>query len=124
MPRAESGNILFYMAGLLEQKHEGLQREARLYICIYIYVFFFQVQYQINVCFSFDWQAINYNYYYSLNAWLLLCPWWLCFDWSMGCIPLIKSIGDWRVIALAALWFCLIGLICQALCSEDSHKRR
>ncbi|XP_028382248.1 protein O-mannosyl-transferase TMTC4 isoform X3 [Phyllostomus discolor] len=69
-------------------------------------------------------RAINYNYYYSLNAWLLLCPWWLCFDWSMGCIPLIKSVGDWRVIALAALWFCLIGLIYQALCSEDSHKRR
>ncbi|XP_036921691.1 protein O-mannosyl-transferase TMTC4 isoform X3 [Sturnira hondurensis] len=69
-------------------------------------------------------QAVNYNYYYSLNAWLLLCPWWLCFDWSMGCIPLIKSVGDWRVIALAALWFCLIGLMRQALCSEDSHKRR
>ncbi|XP_037655782.1 protein O-mannosyl-transferase TMTC4 isoform X4 [Choloepus didactylus] len=69
-------------------------------------------------------EAINYNYYYSLNAWLLLCPWWLCFDWSMGCIPLIKSVSDWRITALAALWFCLIGLICQALCSEDSHKRR
>ncbi|XP_076217668.1 protein O-mannosyl-transferase TMTC4 isoform X4 [Aptenodytes patagonicus] len=69
-------------------------------------------------------RAINYNYYYSLNAWLLLCPWWLCFDWSMGCIPLIKSVSDWRIIALVALWFCLIGLICQALCSEDSHKRR
>ncbi|XP_030057204.1 protein O-mannosyl-transferase TMTC4 [Microcaecilia unicolor] len=69
-------------------------------------------------------RALNYNYYYSLNAWLLLCPWWLCFDWSMGCIPLIKSVSDWRIIALAALWFCLIGLIYQALCSEDSHKRR
>ncbi|XP_019385247.1 PREDICTED: transmembrane and TPR repeat-containing protein 4 [Crocodylus porosus] len=69
-------------------------------------------------------RVINYNYYYSLNAWLLLCPWWLCFDWSMGCIPLIKSVSDWRIIALAALWFCLIGLICQALCSEDSHRRR
>ncbi|XP_078231699.1 protein O-mannosyl-transferase TMTC4 isoform X9 [Callithrix jacchus] len=69
-------------------------------------------------------RAINYNYYYSLNAWLLLCPWWLCFDWSMGCIPLIKSVRDWRVIAVAALWFCLIGLIFQALCSGDGHKRR
>ncbi|XP_027292837.1 protein O-mannosyl-transferase TMTC4 isoform X4 [Cricetulus griseus] len=69
-------------------------------------------------------RAINYNYYYSLNAWLLLCPWWLCFDWSMGCIPLIKSVGDWRVIALAALWLCLIGLMFQALCSEDGCKRR
>ncbi|XP_057163286.1 protein O-mannosyl-transferase TMTC4 isoform X2 [Ursus arctos] len=71
-----------------------------------------------------SFEAINYNYYYSLNAWLLLCPWWLCFDWSMGCIPLIKSAGDWRVTAPVALWLCLIGLICQALCSEDSHRRR
>ncbi|XP_062982185.1 protein O-mannosyl-transferase TMTC4 isoform X2 [Elgaria multicarinata webbii] len=69
-------------------------------------------------------RAINYNYYYSLNAWLLLCPWWLCFDWSMGCVPLIKSVSDWRIIALAVLWFCLIALMCQALCSEDSQKRR
>ncbi|XP_042315152.1 protein O-mannosyl-transferase TMTC4 isoform X1 [Sceloporus undulatus] len=69
-------------------------------------------------------RAINYNYYYSLNAWLLLCPWWLCFDWSMGCVPLIKSVSDWRIIALGVLWFCLIALMCQALCSEDSQKRR
>ncbi|XP_044284479.1 protein O-mannosyl-transferase TMTC4 isoform X2 [Varanus komodoensis] len=69
-------------------------------------------------------RAINYNYYYSLNAWLLLCPWWLCFDWSMGCVPLIKSVGDCRIIALAVLWFCLIALMCQALCSKDSQKRR
>lgn len=69
-------------------------------------------------------RAINYNYYYSLNAWLLLCPWWLCFDWSMGCIPLIKSAWDWRVLALAALWFCLIGLTGQALCSGNSQERR
>ncbi|KAG8452066.1 hypothetical protein GDO86_004021 [Hymenochirus boettgeri] len=68
-------------------------------------------------------RAINYNYYYSLNGWLLLCPWWLCFDWSMGCIPLIKSLTDWRVIALAGLWFLLFGLLYQALCSNDAQKR-
>ncbi|XP_066562869.1 protein O-mannosyl-transferase TMTC4 isoform X2 [Amia ocellicauda] len=69
-------------------------------------------------------RTVNYNYYYSLNAWLLLCPWWLCFDWSMGCVPLIKSVSDWRIISLLLLWICLIGLISQALCSEDSSKRR
>uniref|UniRef100_A0A8C5LWM5 dolichyl-phosphate-mannose--protein mannosyltransferase n=1 Tax=Leptobrachium leishanense TaxID=445787 RepID=A0A8C5LWM5_9ANUR len=69
-------------------------------------------------------RVINYNYYYSMNGWLLLCPWWLCFDWSMGCIPLIKSFSDWRLCALAALWCCLLGLIHQALCSSDDHKRR
>ncbi|MBN3285834.1 TMTC4 protein, partial [Polyodon spathula] len=68
-------------------------------------------------------QTVNYNYYYSLNAWLLLCPWWLCFDWSMGCVPLIKSVNDCRIISLVVLWICLIGLS-QALCSKNSHKRR
>ncbi|XP_067372894.1 protein O-mannosyl-transferase TMTC4 isoform X2 [Channa argus] len=67
---------------------------------------------------------VNYNYYYSLNAWLLLCPWWLCFDWSMGCVPLIKSVSDWRMLWLLMMWCILIGLISQALCSQDSQKRR
>ncbi|XP_031141495.1 LOW QUALITY PROTEIN: protein O-mannosyl-transferase TMTC4 [Sander lucioperca] len=69
-------------------------------------------------------RMVNYNYYYSLNAWLLLCPWWLCFDWSMGCVPLIKSATDWRMVWLLLLWCILIGLISQALCSQDSQRRR
>ncbi|XP_064167931.1 protein O-mannosyl-transferase TMTC4 isoform X1 [Anguilla rostrata] len=69
-------------------------------------------------------RAVNYNYYYSLNAWLLLCPWWLCFDWSMGCVPLIKSACDWRVVPVLLLWGGLFGLTSQALLSQDSHKRR
>ncbi|KAM6986740.1 protein O-mannosyl-transferase TMTC4 [Aplochiton taeniatus] len=69
-------------------------------------------------------RIVNYNYYYSLNAWLLLCPWWLCFDWSMGCVPLIKSATDWRMVWLLLLWCILIGLIGQALCSQDSRRRR
>ncbi|XP_068185661.1 protein O-mannosyl-transferase TMTC4 isoform X2 [Antennarius striatus] len=69
-------------------------------------------------------RIVNYNYYYSLNAWLLLCPWWLCFDWSMGCVPLIKSATDWRMVWLLLLWCILIGLISQALCSQDGQRRR
>ncbi|CAB1346800.1 unnamed protein product [Coregonus sp. 'balchen'] len=69
-------------------------------------------------------EIVNYNYYYSLNAWVLLCPWWLCFDWSMGCVPLIKSAFDWRTAWLLLLWCFLIGLISQALCSQDSQRRR
>uniref|UniRef100_A0A8C1Y5S4 dolichyl-phosphate-mannose--protein mannosyltransferase n=1 Tax=Cyprinus carpio TaxID=7962 RepID=A0A8C1Y5S4_CYPCA len=68
-------------------------------------------------------RIVNYNYYYSLNAWLLLCPWWLCFDWSMGCVPLIKSATDWRIVWPLLLWCCLMGLVYQALCSQDSNKR-
>ncbi|KAJ3592079.1 hypothetical protein NHX12_007208, partial [Muraenolepis orangiensis] len=69
-------------------------------------------------------RIVNYNYYYSLNAWLLLCPWWLCFDWSMGCVPLIKSATDWRIVWLLLLWCVLIGLVSQALCSRNSQRRR
>ncbi|XP_026232300.1 protein O-mannosyl-transferase TMTC4 isoform X2 [Anabas testudineus] len=69
-------------------------------------------------------RIVNYNYYYSLNAWLLLCPWWLCFDWSMGCVPLIKSATDWRMAWLLLMWCILIGLISQALFSQDSQRRR
>uniref|UniRef100_A0A8C6SMQ6 dolichyl-phosphate-mannose--protein mannosyltransferase n=1 Tax=Neogobius melanostomus TaxID=47308 RepID=A0A8C6SMQ6_9GOBI len=69
-------------------------------------------------------RIVNYNYYYCLNAWLLVCPWWLCFDWSMGCVPLIKSAADWRMIWLLLLWCILLGLINQALCSPDIQRRR
>uniref|UniRef100_A0A8C6M9W3 dolichyl-phosphate-mannose--protein mannosyltransferase n=1 Tax=Nothobranchius furzeri TaxID=105023 RepID=A0A8C6M9W3_NOTFU len=69
-------------------------------------------------------RIVNYNYYYSLNAWLLLCPWWLCFDWSMGCVPLIMSATDWRIVLPLLLWCILIGLMNQALCSPDSQRRR
>lgn len=69
-------------------------------------------------------RMVNYNYYYCLNAWLLVCPWWLCFDWSMGCVPLIKSAADWRMIWLLLLWCILLGLINQALCSPDIQRRR
>lgn len=69
-------------------------------------------------------RIVNYNYYYSLNAWLLVCPWWLCFDWSMGCVPLIKSAVDWRAVWVLLLWCILLGLLNQALCSQDIHKRR
>ncbi|XP_067842710.1 protein O-mannosyl-transferase TMTC4 isoform X2 [Heptranchias perlo] len=69
-------------------------------------------------------RAINYNYYYSLNTWLLVCPWWLCFDWSMGCLPLIKSVSDIRFLASLVLWFFLVGLGLQALCSKNTDERR
>nr|XP_057937187.1 protein O-mannosyl-transferase TMTC4 [Doryrhamphus excisus]XP_057937189.1 protein O-mannosyl-transferase TMTC4 [Doryrhamphus excisus]XP_057937190.1 protein O-mannosyl-transferase TMTC4 [Doryrhamphus excisus] len=69
-------------------------------------------------------RVVNYNYYYSLNGWLLLCPWWLCFDWSMGCVPLIKATADWRVVWPLLLWCILIGLVGQALFSPDVQQRR
>ncbi|CAI8035646.1 Protein O-mannosyl-transferase TMTC4, partial [Geodia barretti] len=56
--------------------------------------------------FSDSWttKILSYNYLYSLNWWLLYHPWWLCFDWSMGCVPLVQSATDLRVAAVAVFW--------------------
>ncbi|XP_077450508.1 protein O-mannosyl-transferase TMTC2-like [Stigmatopora argus] len=32
----------------------------------------------------------------AANAWLLLCPDKLSFDWSMDAVPLVRSLADWR----------------------------
>ena len=56
-------------------------------------------------------QGLNYNYLYSLNAWLLVNPWWLCFDWSMGCVPVIESFSDPRIIAGVAVWIIVGALL-------------
>lgn len=48
-------------------------------------------------------RILNYNYIYFLNFWLLICPDWLCFDWSMGCVPLINGI-DLRISFVLLLW--------------------
>ena len=48
-------------------------------------------------------RVLNYNYIYFLNIWLLICPEWLCFDWSMGCIPLINDY-DLRIVNITIFW--------------------
>uniref|UniRef100_A0A8C9X3J9 dolichyl-phosphate-mannose--protein mannosyltransferase n=1 Tax=Sander lucioperca TaxID=283035 RepID=A0A8C9X3J9_SANLU len=46
------------------------------------------------------------------NAWLLLCPDKLSFDWSMDAVPLVRSLADWRNLHTAAFYggFILLGL--------------
>jgi len=68
------------------------------------------------------WQRLaNYNYIYCINAWLLIFPQWLCFDWSMGCIPLIESITDARNLAVFSFWGVLLALLYA--CARDLlHK--
>ena len=49
-------------------------------------------------------QTLNYGYIYAINVLLCLCPVWLCFDWSMGCIPVISSFTDPRVAVSLLFW--------------------
>uniref|UniRef100_A0A131XZU2 dolichyl-phosphate-mannose--protein mannosyltransferase n=2 Tax=Ixodes ricinus TaxID=34613 RepID=A0A131XZU2_IXORI len=69
-------------------------------------------------------RAANYQHVYALNVWLLLCPEWLCFDWSMGCLALIRSAGDLRLLGVAALWVAGALLAHQALLGRDARLRR
>lgn len=55
-------------------------------------------------------RILNYNYIYCLNIWLLICPIWLCFDWSMGCISLITG-HDYRIFVVIIFWLLFGSLI-------------
>ncbi|XP_069103481.1 protein O-mannosyl-transferase TMTC4-like isoform X1 [Argopecten irradians] len=69
-------------------------------------------------------RVLNYNYLYSINSYLLVNPWWLCFDWSMGCIPVIQSLADPRVLAVIVFWLVLGGLLFTALNGAMDHEKR
>lgn len=79
---------------------------------------------ELLVIVTFCLQVINYNYLYSLNAWLLLNPWWLCFDWSMGCVPLITRLSDLRLIAVLVFLIVLSFLVMSATNQEESTEQR
>jgi hypothetical protein len=69
-------------------------------------------------------RTLTYHYIYSLHALLLLWPHWLCFDWSMGCIPLIHTWTDPRNLASILLWTILLSGVFKALFSPSSRQRR
>ncbi|XP_035209841.1 protein O-mannosyl-transferase TMTC2-like, partial [Stegodyphus dumicola] len=53
-------------------------------------------------------RTLTFLYLPVFNFWLLLCPRWLSFDWSMEAIPLIKSPLDIRNIASIAFYGTLL----------------
>jgi Tfp pilus assembly protein PilF len=56
-------------------------------------------------------RLVNFHYLYALNGWLLVLPDWLCFDWAMGCISLIKGATDFRILFILAMWTVIVGLL-------------
>lgn len=69
-------------------------------------------------------RIINYNYLYAINAWLLIVPQWLCFDWSMGCVPLINSLSDPRMLCIVGLWTVLLVLIAYCVFGKSLPNKR
>ncbi|KYM94696.1 Transmembrane and TPR repeat-containing protein 4 [Cyphomyrmex costatus] len=68
-------------------------------------------------------RILNYNYIYFLNIWLLICPVWLCFDWSMGCVSLITSY-DYRTFPVIIFWFIFGTLIMYTFMSHKNKTLR
>ena len=59
---------------------------------------------------------LTYSYLLAFNAWLLLAPITLCYDWQVGSIPLIESVWDARNLATVflVLVLTLLSLHCIA----------
>lgn len=64
---------------------------------------------------SFFTRVFSYNYIYLLNLVLMVWPHWLCFDWSMGCVPLLESLWDFRVLAVILFWTLCSGILYRAV---------
>lgn len=62
--------------------------------------------------FFVPFRILTYSYLLSFNAWLLLAPAVLCYDWQVGSIPLVESLGDLRngatvLLALVIVTLCI-----------------
>lgn len=69
-------------------------------------------------------RVLSYNYVYSIHALLLVWPHWLCFDWSMGCIPLVDRATDPRNLASFFFWAVFFSAAFKALFSSSRKQRR
>ncbi|XP_075612348.1 protein O-mannosyl-transferase TMTC1 [Balearica regulorum gibbericeps] len=67
---------------------------------------------------------LTYSYLLAFNAWLLLAPITLCYDWQVGSIPLIESVWDARNLATVflVLVMTLLSLHCIAAFKKLEHK--
>ncbi|KAJ8402447.1 hypothetical protein AAFF_G00369360 [Aldrovandia affinis] len=66
----------------------------------------------------------TYCYLLAFNAWLLLAPIVLCYDWQVGSIPLVESLWDVRNIATLLLGVVLVSLCLHCLTSLRRLEKR
>ncbi|XP_065299495.1 protein O-mannosyl-transferase TMTC1-like [Dermacentor albipictus] len=70
----------------------------------------------------FSTRVLTYSYLCAFNAWLIMFPRTLSYDWQMGSIPLVESPYDPRNLATMALLATLAALAWRSLLA--SHARR
>ncbi|GAB1605655.1 protein O-mannosyl-transferase TMTC3-like [Argonauta hians] len=60
-------------------------------------------------------RQLTFNYLLAVNQWLLLCPSWLCCDWTMGTVPLVSSPLDPRNLFTLLFYAALTRFVVFAL---------
>ena len=60
-------------------------------------------------------RTLTYSYLGALNLWLLLCPYWLCCDWSMGSIQLVHTLCEVRLLATVGAMLLLAAVAIHSL---------
>ncbi|KAK3517762.1 hypothetical protein QTP70_018334 [Hemibagrus guttatus] len=65
-------------------------------------------------------RTLTFLYLPPVNAWLLLCPHTLSFDWSMDAIPLLTNISDWRNLCSLAFYTGFVLLVWFGIKSNNS----
>ncbi|KAM3966715.1 LOW QUALITY PROTEIN: protein O-mannosyl-transferase Tmtc4 [Aphomia sociella] len=70
-------------------------------------------------------KVVTYSYIYFLNSLLFIWPQWLCYDWSMGCIPLINNVLDYRIILIIFMYVYGVLILVATLYiqNKESFKR-
>uniref|UniRef100_A0A3Q2FM55 dolichyl-phosphate-mannose--protein mannosyltransferase n=1 Tax=Cyprinodon variegatus TaxID=28743 RepID=A0A3Q2FM55_CYPVA len=65
---------------------------------------------------------LTYSFLLSFNAWLLLAPIVLCYDWQVGSIPLVESVMDVRNMATMLLAVVMVALCWRCLQSLQENR--
>ncbi|XP_072529059.1 protein O-mannosyl-transferase TMTC1 [Salminus brasiliensis] len=67
---------------------------------------------------------LTYCYLLAFNAWLLLAPIVLCYDWQVGSIPLVESLWDARNVAALMLALGMLALCLHCVTSLQKMEGR
>uniref|UniRef100_A0A3Q3BFX1 dolichyl-phosphate-mannose--protein mannosyltransferase n=1 Tax=Kryptolebias marmoratus TaxID=37003 RepID=A0A3Q3BFX1_KRYMA len=67
-------------------------------------------------------RTLTYSYLLFFNAWLLLAPVMLCYDWQVGSISLVESVGDVRNVATVLLAVVMVALSMHCIFSLQNRE--
>ncbi|CAG9782978.1 unnamed protein product [Diatraea saccharalis] len=64
-------------------------------------------------------KVVTHSYIHFLNSLLFVWPQWLCYDWSMGCVPLIQKFLDHRILCPLLMYLYGIFIIRAIFCKQN-----